>query len=57
MFKMWMFLFSIILMVSCKEELPPPVEARLPSPDHVVIVFFENYSFHQIMDSTEAPFI
>ena len=57
MVKMWMFLLSMVVMVSCKEEIPPQTDAKLPSPDHVVIVFFENYSFHQIMDSTEAPFI
>ncbi|MFI5172117.1 MAG: alkaline phosphatase family protein [Chitinophagales bacterium] len=29
----------------------------LPTPDHIVIVFFENHSYHEIIDSTEAPYI
>jgi phosphatidylinositol-3-phosphatase len=30
---------------------------RLPQPDHVVVVIFENHSFAQIIDAGRAPFI
>jgi phosphatidylinositol-3-phosphatase len=32
-------------------------EKGLPQPDHVVVVIFENHSFDQIIDSTDAQFI
>ncbi len=32
-------------------------ETKLPQPDHVVVVIFENHSFNQIIDSGRAPFI
>ena len=53
---MWPLLLSIFLSVNCRHE-PFPIPALLPTPDHVVVVFFENYSYHEIMDSTEAPYI
>jgi len=31
-------------------------EKILPQPDHIVVVIFENHSFNQIMDSTDASF-
>jgi phosphatidylinositol-3-phosphatase len=32
-------------------------DQRLPHPDHVVMVIFENHSFDQIIDSGRAPYI
>jgi phosphatidylinositol-3-phosphatase len=32
-------------------------ENRLPQPDHVVVVIFENHAFNQIIGSGHAPFI
>src|SRR5204863_5334410 len=32
-------------------------DKKLPQPDHVVVVIFENHSFDQIFDPWRAPFI
>ncbi|MFE1751895.1 alkaline phosphatase family protein [Streptomyces anandii] len=36
---------------------PAAQAAALPSPDHVVVVVFENHSYEQVIGSTSAPYL
>src|ERR1041384_3085197 len=46
------FRFLIPLAFSCTS-----LSAQIPKPDHVVIVFFENKNYSQVVASPDAPYI
>jgi hypothetical protein len=49
----WVLVVIILLLPA---HLGFASEEFLPQPDHVVVAIFENHSFNQIMDSTQAPY-
>ncbi|ABD10123.1 phosphatidylinositol-3-phosphate phosphatase [Frankia casuarinae] len=51
------FAVGLIVAVLVSWNIAPARAAALPSPDHVVVVVFENHSYSQIIGSSSAPYI
>ncbi|MFC5994088.1 alkaline phosphatase family protein [Pseudonocardia hispaniensis] len=52
--------FLVVLAVAvtgCATTREPPAPARVPTPDHVVVVVFENKDADQILGNPDAPYL